>query len=74
MSIAPLPTARPVMLREQVAAAPDEQQCGSLARGVASWLVPGAGMVNCVRVRGHAGEHSAATRAMFGRFWLTYHW
>jgi hypothetical protein len=74
MSIVPLPTARPVMLREQVAAAPEEEQCGSLARGLTSWFVPGAGTVSCVRARGHDGEHSGATRAMLGRFWLTYRW
>jgi hypothetical protein len=74
MSTVPLPSARPVLLREPIEAAPEDQQCGSLARGLGSWLMPTTGTVCCGRPRGHAAEHEAIGGSIFGRRWLTYRW
>lgn len=74
MSTVPLPSARPVLLREPIEAAPQGEQCGSLARGLASWLMPTTGTVSCIRARGHDGEHEAAGGSILGRRWLSYRW
>lgn len=77
MSTVPLPSARPVLLREPVESVPEGEQCGSLARGLASWLVPTAGTVSCVRLRGHDGEHigsAGSAPRLLGRRWLSYRW
>lgn len=74
MSTVPLPSARPILLREPIEPAPEDERCGSLARGVASWLIPAAAMVSCVRRRGHDGEHEATGGSILGRRWLTYRW
>jgi hypothetical protein len=74
MSTVPLPSARPVLLREPIAAAPEAEQCGSLARGPASILLPTVGTVSCVRPRDHDGAHEATGGPIFGRRWLAYRW
>lgn len=74
MSTVPLPSARPTLLRAPIEPAPDNEQCGSLARGLASFLMPATGTVMCVRPRGHDGEHEAAGGSILGRRWIAYRW
>lgn len=69
MSTVPLPTARLTVLREPPASAPEEQQCGALARGMALSVLPAAGTVSCVLRRGHESDHVSRPRAVFGRSW-----
>lgn len=76
MTILPLPVARLAPLRDAPEMAPEAEQCGSLARGLISWLAPAAGSVSCERIRGHEGAHIGLLperpRALSSRF--CYRW